>query len=375
VVTAVACSEPPTPPGESAVVWHVAGHAGAGRPALDDSTVYFMAAADSHVVHALSIVSGQPRWSASTGLSGTGRFSETGCLLAAPVVACGDGAALVGLSKVDGHLLWSFQPAVGRAPGVYIATLDSAGTTLYAPTPDNAVHAVDVASGQARWSTTIVPGATEQVFVYKVVDGGDMVFAPFTMSGPRNTGGLVAVAKSNGAVRWMAPFANPDSNSGAKDVALWKDYVLVSLEGGKIIAVDRTSGAIAWSLPGVKTYPSWMPGGVGPVIGDLRTLAVSGDILTAISQAGWIVSYDLTSQSEIGRGTTTSASAALWTYTGDAAAGYFTSTSGILFSFDFAKPQSERAATGPFESLLTPAALSSDRIFIGGVHGYYAFHR
>ena len=47
---------------------------------------------------------------------------------------------------------------------------------------------------------------------------------------------------------------------------------LVSLENGRIEAVDRTSGQIAWELPGLKTDAPWIPGNLGPPGIDLRTL-------------------------------------------------------------------------------------------------------
>ena len=85
------CTEP-TPAVRSApIAWHVRGVAGPGRPAVDDRTVYFIADADSHAVHAFDLVTGTLRWSASTGISGPGRFNVTGCAVSPLTVICGEG--------------------------------------------------------------------------------------------------------------------------------------------------------------------------------------------------------------------------------------------------------------------------------------------
>ena len=371
---AVACSDSVTPPVTARVLWHVAGAGGAGRPVADDSTVYFVAAADSHAVHAFDIATGKSRWNASTGATGVAIFSQGGCLLGSVIVACGDGTDVVGLAKSDGHLVWSFRPAIGRYPGVYISTMDSARTTIFAPSPQNMVHALDAATGQVKWSVPVIAGDTNLV-VYKVVDGGDVVFAPFTIFSKQDTGGVVALSKVDGAVRWPVKFSRTDSAFGAKDIALWGNDVLVSLENGRIAALDRSSGQVVWELPSAKTYAPWVPVNPGVVAIDLRTLVVSGNTLTAIGEnSGWVVSYDLTTHLETSRGSTAHSAGALWASSSDGMTGYFLSSSSMLFSFEIGKPTSVAPASGLI-TFLTAPTLTTDRLFIGGVDGYYALKR
>src|SRR4051812_39777718 len=75
----VGCTEPTSASQNQRIAWLVRGVAGPGRPAVDDGTVYFLANADSHTVHAFDQKTGAPRWSASTGLSGPGRATIAGC--------------------------------------------------------------------------------------------------------------------------------------------------------------------------------------------------------------------------------------------------------------------------------------------------------
>jgi outer membrane protein assembly factor BamB len=303
IAAIAACSEPSAP--ASDVLWYVAGHSGAGRPAVDDSTVYFVAAADSHAVHAFDRATGKPRWTASTGVTGAGTFSENGCMLTGQIVACGDGTDIVGLSISDGHPVWSFRPVTGRFPGAYISTMDSGRTMIYSPSPQNMVHAIDAATGIPKWSVPVISG-TSNLVVYKVVDGGDQVYAVFTVFGNPDTGGVVALSKSDGATRWLTTFSLPDTAAGAEELATWSNDVIVSRTDGRIDALDRSSGALAWEVPGVKTYPAWQ-GPLGPVGFDIRTLLVSANTLTSISVSGWVVSYDLPTHAEIARATASGA--------------------------------------------------------------------
>src|SRR5256885_138706 len=101
------CSREITAP-TGAVIWRVPGHAGGGRPAVDDSTAYFVAAADSHSVHAFDLSSGKTRWTAATGAVNSGFYSLAGCVLAGQIVACGDITDLVAFNRLDGHLVWRY---------------------------------------------------------------------------------------------------------------------------------------------------------------------------------------------------------------------------------------------------------------------------
>jgi outer membrane protein assembly factor BamB len=295
------CTAPDVGVPKGAVIWHVRGHAGHGRPAMDDSTVYFVAAADSHIVHAFDISSGRTRWSAPTGAPG-GVFSFDGCLVAVRIVACGDITDIVGFDQFDGHVVWRFRP-VGAQPAVLASTIDSARTTIFAPTQEGIVYAIDAATGQQRWLLQLPFATSVSTQVVKVVDGGsDVVFASYTTFARRDSGGVIAINKSDGTIRWLVPLPSAaDSNAGTRDLVLWNNYLIASVDDGRIVALDRVTGQGQWTLPGVGLYaPQWTP--AGPVGSDLRTLIVAGSTLLAASEnAGWVVAYDLPSHSETWR--------------------------------------------------------------------------
>jgi outer membrane protein assembly factor BamB len=372
-IACAGCTEPTPAVRNSSVAWQVRGVAGPGRPAVDDGTVYFLADADSHTVHAFDQRTGAPRWSAPTGLSGPGRFNNAGCAVSPLTVICGEGANVVGLDKTDGHLRWSVGPGVARYPGVYQGTVDSSGNTYFAPTADNKVIALDAATGDVRWSAPVIGQATG-LTSYRVADGGDLVFVPYTdFSGRRPAGGMLALSKANGSQRWITSFSSPDSSLGGKDVALWRDLVLGSFEDGHVRAFDRLTGQVVWELPKVERYPSWSASPDGPVVGDYRTLIVVGDVLTVLSESGWVVTYDLPTRKEIGRATLNNAAPLLFGADGDARGGYFKSTTGYFFSYSAGVPSLSLMSNS--YSFISPPAITADRVFIGSSEGYIAFTR
>jgi outer membrane protein assembly factor BamB len=368
------CTAPDVGVPKNAVIWHVRGHAGHGRPAMDDSTVYFIAAADSHVVHAFDLSSGRTRWSAPTGAHG-GIFSFDGCLVAVRIVACGDITDIVGFDQFDGHVVWRFRP-VGAQPAVLASAIDSARTTIYAPTQEGSVYAIDAATGQLRWLMQLAFAATVSTQVVKVVDGGtDVVFASYTTFARRDSGGVVAINKSDGTIRWLVPLPSAaDSNAGTRDLVLWNSYLIASVDDGRIVALDRVTGQRQWTLPGVGVTPAQWLVPNAPVGSDLRTLIVTGSTLLAASaNAGWVVAYDLSSHSEGWRvGGDLTFGPGFMQADGDARSAYFRSTSSGLYalSLDGAKSLSMIAS-----GFTTPPALAADRLVIGALDGYYAIKR
>ena len=369
----VGCTEPTSTSQNPRIAWLVRGVAGPGRPAVDDRTVYFIADVDSHTVHAFDQMTGAPRWSASTGLSGPGRFNIAGCAVSPLTVICGEGTNVVGLDKTDGRLRWSVGPAVTRYPGIYRGTVDSSGSTYFAPTPDNKVVALDAATGDVRWSAPVIGQATV-LTSYRVADGGDLVFVPYTdFSSRRPAGGMLALTKADGSQRWITSFSSPDSSLGGKDVALWRDLVLGSFEDGRVRAFDRLTGQVVWELPKVERYPSWFATPDAPIVADYQTLIIVGDVLTALSESGWVVTYDLPKRKEIGRATMNNASPRLFGSDGDMRGGYFMSNTGLMFSFSAGIPSLGLMSNS--YSFVSAPRITADRVFIGSSEGYIAFTR
>jgi outer membrane protein assembly factor BamB len=166
---------------------------------------------------------------------------------------------------------------------------------------------------------------------------------------------------------WIATY-----NSGARDIATWGQYVLASLYDGRIVAVDRSTGAPAWALPGVGAYPEWVSH--LPIVADLRTLVVTGNALAVPSESGWVIWYDLPTRNEIGRFTASGVGAYLWATASDGKRVYAVSPRKQLFTFDALQPSTVDLVAPQF-TLISPPVISGDRIFVGASDGFYAFRK
>jgi outer membrane protein assembly factor BamB len=132
--------------------WSVAPGIGTGAsPAIGlDGTVYIPTAGSASVVKALSPTNGSPKWSFSLG----GTVSSGPALSAdgATVYVASQNGKLVALSTANGQRKWTFtkgpmwtSPAIGADGTVYIGA-------------DDGLHAVDPATGVARWSRSFGTG-------------------------------------------------------------------------------------------------------------------------------------------------------------------------------------------------------------------------
>jgi outer membrane protein assembly factor BamB len=369
----VGCLAPDGSSPRASVIWHVRGHPGSGQPVMDDSTVYFVATPDSHVVHAFDRSSGRIRWSTPTGAKG-GVFSFDGCLLAVGIVACGDITDIVGFDQFDGHVVWRFRP-VGAQPAVLASAIDSARTTIFAPTQEGIVYAIDAATGQQRWLLQLPFATSVSTQVVKVVDGGaDVVFASYTTFARRDSGGVVAINRIDGTIRWLVPIPPAaDSSAGTRDLVLWNNYLIASVDDGRIVALDRATGQRQWTLSGVGTAsPQWIS--PNELVGtDFRTLIVAGSTLLADSEnSGWLVAYDLPSHSELWRVGANTFGPSFLQADHDARSAYFRSGTGGLFAVPLDRAQSLLLLGNGFT---TTPAIAADRLIVGALDGYYAIKR
>ena len=146
------------------------------------------------------------------------------------------------------------------------------GDLVYASSDDGVLHALDVASGEARWryapgslvsAPTILDGS-----VYVFVDGNDLVALeastgsvlwsmPDIAGGPANPtagdgalfiptddGSIVALDAATGAERWRT--AVSETSGAAHRPAFADGRVFVASDGGGYVALEASDGAIAW---------------------------------------------------------------------------------------------------------------------------------
>jgi outer membrane protein assembly factor BamB len=364
-------------PGGTAVrtLWHVAGTgSGGGPPAFDGSTAFFLNG--SHGVVAIDGQSGIQRWSASTGTIGGSTYGEAGCLVAAGLVTCGDDD-VVAFSRLDGKLTWRYHATVGYSPGFFSAV--TVGTSIYAGSPSGTVYALDATTGVARWVTRPFPTDSELISIFDPSADSDIVVAGFTKFLPSPTqpiGGVVAFDASTGQLRWISyfPQADPAIPTNGRSTAIWNGYILApSATGGVIYALDRASGTIRWTLPGVGTYPPQFNS--YPATQDTRIVSVYGSTLYAISISSWLVAYDLPSRTELWRVASPAGASGFGRIFSDGQAVYGQYGNGQIISYSASGSAIRWVAGSSTAPFIGPVALGTDRVFVTGVAGFYALSK
>jgi outer membrane protein assembly factor BamB/predicted phosphodiesterase len=285
---------------------------------------------------------------------------QGGIAVAGPAVVAastgGDVAAFrAGTGPGDRHVAWRWRTRLGpvlRRPGV-----DRAGRTLFVPSADRHLYALDAATGKIRWRFAAdAPVLSEPLAVTAGPDG----YVVFT-AGDR----LLAVEAATGQLAWSVPgrgfsagraacdgervyTAAADGYARAHDlrtgqeawsyrmaagdphrVALysgWDDMVMVGA-GAVLVAtvsgsqaLEAVTGTVRWTFPGSTMYPPAVPLDDGTVLlatewgvisrvdltdgravwqASLGTrvqnagLAVAGDSAWVVSEAGWLVQVRL----------------------------------------------------------------------------------
>jgi outer membrane protein assembly factor BamB len=371
-----ACQAPEGGPqlvGDAPPLWHVPGPATStlGRPAFDSSNVYYVTA--GHFVIALGMRTGAQRWSTPTSGSNN-TYGSGSCALARGIVACGDYDVIVGLHAADGSVAWVYRSTTGYLPGIF--QLAANATTVYAGSPSGTIYAVDAETGAPKWSAQPFAGDTTLISIFDPSVDDDIVVSGFTKFTAPGTGGAVAFDAATGAMRWLVyyPRAAADTSTNGRSTALWNGYVLATSGDGKIFALDRRTGAIVWTLPGVGRAPA--SGSLGPVRWgfDLRDLAVSGDRLFASSGSGWVVAYDLSAHSEAWRITANLGTIDIG-FWGDDQAVYAIHAGGQLVAFSTTGPNILWEAGLHSNEGMISVVSTGDRVFASGQAGYCAFSK
>jgi len=252
----------PGPTGTPSVRWTFEAHAPIGTQAVVTHGVAMVVALDGGV-HALDLVSGTERWSATTGAETHGSPSLADGLL---IVGSNDGAHA--FSTDDGHVVWA-SPATGNVRGCPAIV----GHTAVFVSSGGVATALDARTGAKLWSRSL--GVADNSSV--AAAGGLAVLG-------LQDGSVVALDLTDGSMRWRA-----DTGTGARigTVAIDGGRVFVpTLDGGgagsrTITTLDLATGGRLWRLasPGDKsTY--------APAIGDGRAIVEGEDgSVTALDPA------------------------------------------------------------------------------------------
>lgn len=281
---AMACSETIAPLSPQ-VVWKTPVALGGVRPAADSTLAYF--ASDYHELIALDRANGRVRWRKHSGSGG--EFTAGSDIVAARDVAVLADVALVAFDRKDGHIRWRFQPN-GFTPGRSSLTTD--GSRVFAGSPQGKVFAVDALTGDEVWSTAIDDAPAYGAF-------GPVLFAGTLYVGlgratTPGTGGIVALDARTGIVVWKRIFPSSGAlkHSNGEGNPVVSDSVVVAANGGgEIHALRRSSGEILWTAPALPETGTWQ--------GDIRPLALSGNIVIAGSSSGIVTAYSLSSGAQL----------------------------------------------------------------------------
>ncbi|MEO3826554.1 PQQ-binding-like beta-propeller repeat protein [Actinomadura sp. B10D3] len=136
------------------------------------------------------------------------------------------------------------KPMVLGVGGLVLDITENESGTEF--TPPFAVEAYEPRGGRLRWSTTVQPRVwTPKPTIYAegTLFGAAVTSAP----GAGQTAFLYAVDAATGRQRWWRALKRDLEQTPAMTLAHARGSVFVSLDGGLLIAVDASTGAIRWS--------------------------------------------------------------------------------------------------------------------------------
>jgi outer membrane protein assembly factor BamB len=181
------------------------------------------------------------------------------------------------LNANDGSQLWSQKGLPENAAVLTSASPAVAGNLVFVPYPSGEITAIDIKSGQLKWTESLTKGAVNTASTAigeaarPVVDRE----AVFAMS---RGGQLIATSREKGERLWMREIAGTQTPWVAGDSLFVVDLT------GKLIALARKDGKVRWLTP-LPGEGRWS----GPVL--------AGNRLWLASSAGQLVSVDAVSGS------------------------------------------------------------------------------
>lgn len=241
------------------------------RPTVADGVVYF-GTGDGQVI-ARHAASGARRWAARVG---AGSIEGANFVASNGVVAVALVQHTVGLDAATGRELWRYEAPLDTvdagsnpAPGqVARSRLDADGEAVYIPAWGASVSAVDLRTGAVRWVWQPGPAPTDTAArgVFRsgsmgVRVSGDTVFATawhnLVANAVQSEAWLVALDRRDGRELWRSVHANDRGGVILGAPALAGRVVLFNTRGGRVYAVDRTTGKLAWQF--AATAPTLTP--------------------------------------------------------------------------------------------------------------------
>ena len=192
---------------------------------------------------------------------------------------------LLCLNGADGSSLWTQKGLPENAALLTSASPAVAGNLVFAPYPSGEITAVDVKTGQAKWTDSLAKGAinTSATAIGEAARPVVDREAVYAMS---RGGQLIATSRDKGVRLWTREIQGTQTPWVAGDTVFVVDVT------GKLIALTRKDGKVRWvtALPGDGRWN-------GPVLaGNRLWLASSNGQLVAVDA----VSGSISTQSDLG---------------------------------------------------------------------------
>lgn len=211
-------------------------------PVVHEGTVYV--GSRDHTFYAIDALSGHQKWSFPTG----GEIIDEALIQAGVVVVVSHDRMLYGLDSQTGEKRWAADTVPAGAGGTRAPTLPTIHDgTVYVtnwPVPGRGrsfVHALDLASGRARWMLQVAGGFPSP----PVHAEGVIVFSTEVHAEPRGTLIVHGVDATSGAAKWRHELeATP--NEILSRPPTQADGGSIAVTGHVVAALDNQTGAVRW---------------------------------------------------------------------------------------------------------------------------------
>jgi outer membrane protein assembly factor BamB len=221
---------------------------------------------------------------------------------------------LLCLSQADGSQLWTQKGLPENASMLTGASPAVAGNLVFVPYPSGEISAIDIKTGQAKWTDSLARGAintaetaigeaarpvVDRDAVFAMSRGGQLIatsrekgerlwtreikgsqtpwVAGDTLFVVDITGKLVALNRKDGKVRWVTALPTDKDKEKDDGPARWSGPVLaggrlwLASSQGLLVAVDATSGTVSTQMD-LKT-----PVMITPVVADGRLYVMTDE--------------------------------------------------------------------------------------------------
>ncbi len=226
-------------------------------------------------VYALDPASGQVIWNKSFAIP----IREAPTAAEGRVFVVNSESELLCLNAADGSQLWTQKGLPENAALLTSASPAVAGNLVFAPYPSGEITAIDIKTGQQKWTDSLAKGAinTSATAIGEAARPVVDREAVFAMS---RGGQLIATSRDRGQRLWTREIQGTQTPWVAGDTVFVVDVT------GKLVALTRKDGKVRWvtALPGDGRWN-------GPVLAGSRLwLASSNGQLVAVDALSGTIS-------------------------------------------------------------------------------------